>query len=62
MLLKWGISYLFWYKGLSHPRGGSEMVNDKMRGVAYEKSKNNYYYFELPPGSTTNEARNKVVE
>jgi len=38
------------------------MVNDKMRVVGYEKSKNNYYYFELPPGSTTDEARNKVVE
>jgi hypothetical protein len=38
------------------------MVNDKMRVVAYEKSKNNYYYFELPPGSTTDQAHDKVVE
>jgi hypothetical protein len=41
---------------------GIEMVNDKMRVVAYEKLKNNYYYFELPPGSTINEARDKAAE
>jgi hypothetical protein len=38
------------------------MVNDKIRIVAYEKHQNTHYYFELPPGSNTNEARNKVIE
>jgi len=38
------------------------MFNNKIRVVAYEKSRNNYYFFELPPGSNTDEARDKVVK
>ncbi|AJQ30032.1 hypothetical protein [Pelosinus fermentans] len=38
------------------------MINNKIRIIAYERSKNNYYYFELSPGSTIEEARDKVVE
>ena len=38
------------------------MINNKIRIIAYERSTNNYYYFELSPGSTIEEARDKVVE
>jgi hypothetical protein len=38
------------------------MTNDKIRIVAYQKSQNNYYYYEMPPGSTMEEAYQAALQ
>jgi hypothetical protein len=38
------------------------MPIDKIRIVAYQKAGNNYYYYEMPPGSTVEEACKAVLK